>query len=99
MARVLSAIGYLIIREIRVIRGQILLFRMEFSAISANSARDIKKRRPVGPPLSARFNSLFRDIDFVDLGLLAGSTGEQVLGSDDSSALITLDLLNPELHC
>ncbi len=38
-------------------------------------------------------------IDLVDLGLLAGGTGEEVLGGDYGGALIALDLLNPELHC
>mgnify|MGYP003416060112 CR=1 FL=1 len=42
---------------------------------------------------------LFADIDLVDLGLLAGGTGEEVLCGDYGGALIALDLLNPELHC
>ena len=41
---------------------------------------------------------LLGDIDLIDLGLLAGGTGEEVLGSDDGGAFITLNLLNPELH-
>ena len=44
-------------------------------------------------------NILFADIDLIDLGLLAGSAGEEVLSGDDGSALIALDLIYPELHC
>ena len=43
--------------------------------------------------------NLLGDINLVDFGLLAGGAGEEVLGSDDSGAFITLDLLYPELHC
>ena len=42
---------------------------------------------------------LLGDVDLVDLGLLAGGTGEEVLGCDDGGAFVTLDLLYPELHC
>ena len=41
---------------------------------------------------------LLGDVDLVDLGLLAGGTGEEVLGCDDGGAFVTLDLLYPELH-
>ena len=58
-----------------------------------------RKRQPNRLPLSFIIASLFADVDLIDLGLLAGGTGEEVLGSDDGCALIALDLLHPELHC
>ena len=47
----------------------------------------------------SQLSLLLGDIDLVDFGLLAGGAGEEVFGSDDSGAFITLDLLYPELHC
>jgi len=57
-----------------------------------------KKRQPYRLPLFTYPVFLLADVDLVDLGLLAGGTGEEVLGSDDGGAFITLDLLYPELH-
>ncbi len=60
-----------------------------------------KSLRISASSLNSQFSilNLLGDVDFVDLGLLAGGTGEEVLGSDDGGAFVTLDLLYPELHC
>ena len=59
-----------------------------------------KSLRISASSLNSQFSilNLLGDIDLVDLGLSAGGTGEEVLGSDDGGAFITLDLLYPELH-
>ena len=57
-----------------------------------------KERQPIGCLSFFVVACLAADIDLVDLGLLAGGTGEEVLGGDDGGAFVTLDLLYPELH-